>query len=78
MVNDKMCVGVEKDRIMVRFDPDRGEEVLQKPGAQPMDFTGKVMRGYAFVDESALKTKQQLQYWVNLALDHKKKAKESK
>ena len=78
MVNGKMCVGVEKDRIMVRFDPVREEEVFQKEGTQPMDFTGRVMKGYVFVDESALKTKQQLQYWVTLALDFNKKAKASR
>ena len=78
MVNEKMCVGVEKDRMMVRFDPAREDEVLQQEGAQPMNFTGKVMRGYAFVDASALTTKKQLQYWVTLALEFNKKAKASK
>jgi TfoX/Sxy family transcriptional regulator of competence genes len=58
MVNGKMCVGVEKGRMMVRFDPEKEDEVLQQEGARPMNFTGKVMRGYAFVDASALKTKK--------------------
>ena len=26
MVNDKMCVGVEKERLMIRLDPDNYEE----------------------------------------------------
>ena len=30
MVNDKMCVGVEKDRMMVRLDPLQFEEVIEK------------------------------------------------
>ncbi len=29
MVNDKMCVGVEMDRMMVRLDPTKYEEVLE-------------------------------------------------
>jgi TfoX/Sxy family transcriptional regulator of competence genes len=78
MVNGKMCVGVEKDRMMVRFDPDREDEVLQQEGARPMNFTGKVMRGYAFVNAEALKTKKQLQYWINLALEFNHKAKASR
>ena len=30
MVNDKMCVGVESARLMVRFDPAKTEEVMEK------------------------------------------------
>ena len=70
MVNDKMCVGVESERMMVRFDPDKYEEVMEKEGCRPMDFTGKIMKGYVFVDAEALKTKKQLDYWVQLALDY--------
>ena len=29
MVNDKMCVGVEKERLMVRLDPAKYEEVME-------------------------------------------------
>ena len=78
MVNDKMCVGVEKERLMVRFDPEKYDEVMEKEGAKPMDFTGKVMKGYAFVDIDALSTKKKLEYWMNLALEYNKKAKASK
>ena len=35
MVNDKMCVGVEKERMMVRFDPARYDEVMQKKARRP-------------------------------------------
>jgi len=41
MVNDKMCVGVEKDRLMVRLDPEKYNEALEKEGCRPMDFKGK-------------------------------------
>ena len=78
MVNDKMCVGVEKERLMVRLDPEKQEEVMEKEGARPMDFTGKVMKGYVFVDIEALNTKKKLEYWMNLALEYNKKAKASK
>lgn len=78
MVNDKMCVGVEKDRLMVRLDPAKYEEVIEKDGCKPMDFTGKVMKGYVFVDADALTTKKKLGYWINLALEYNKIAKSSK
>ncbi len=78
MVNDKMCVGVEKERLMVRLDPSLFEEVIQMEGCKPMDFTGKIMKGYVFVDIEVLNTKKKLQYWLNLALAYNKVAKASK
>src|SRR6185503_20079428 len=68
MVNDKMCVGVEQERLMVRIDPAKSEEVMEKEGCKPMDFTGKVMKGYVFVEAEVLQTKKELEYWINLAL----------
>lgn len=78
MVNDKMCLGVEQERLMVRLDPDKYETVMEKEGCKPMDFTGKVMKGYVFVDIEALNTIKKLEYWVGLALEFNKKAKASK
>jgi TfoX/Sxy family transcriptional regulator of competence genes len=78
MVNYKMCVGVEKDRMMVRIDPAIFDEVMEKEGCKPMDFTGKIMKGFVFVDAEALNTKKKLEYWVKLALDYNKIAKASK
>jgi len=78
MVNDKMCVGVEKERLMLRIDPEKYDEVIEKDGCRPMDFTGKPMKGFVFVDKDVLRTQKQLQYWINLALEYNKMAKPSK
>jgi TfoX/Sxy family transcriptional regulator of competence genes len=78
MVNDKMCVGVNKGRLMVRFDPAKNEEVMEKEGARPTEFTGRTMKGFAFVDENVLTTKKKLEYWIKLALDFNKHARSSK
>jgi TfoX/Sxy family transcriptional regulator of competence genes len=78
MVNDKMCVGVESNRMMVRFDPVLTDELMEKEGCGPMDFTKRVMKGFAFVDIEALNTKKKLEYWVKLALDYNKVAKASR
>ncbi len=78
MVNDKMALGIEKERLMVRIDPAVYEEVLEKEGCRPMDFTGRVMKGYVFVDAAAVTTKKKLEYWINLALAYNKIAKPSK
>ena len=78
MVNDKMCVGVEQERLMVRFDPAITDEVMEQEGCVPMDFTGKIMNGYAFVDADVLDTKKKLKYWIDIALDFNQRAKASK
>ena len=78
MVNEKMCVGVETSRLMVRFNPEKTDDVMEKEGAMPMDFTNKVMKGFAFVDIEDLSTKKKLEYWINLALDYNKLARPSK
>jgi len=78
MVNGKMCVGVEKDRMMIRLDPAIYDQVMKKEGCRPMDFTGKVMKGFVFVDTRVLNTKKRLEYWINLALEYNKIAKTSK
>ena len=78
MVNDKMCVGVESERLMVRLDPAKYDEVMEKEGCKPMNFTGKIMKGYVFVDIDVLKSKTELEYWIKLALEFNKQAKASK
>ena len=78
MVNEKMALGVEKDRLMVRLNPVLYDEVMEKEGCKPMDFSGKVMKGFVFVDADVLNTKKKLEYWVKLALEYNKIAKASK
>ncbi len=77
MVNDKMCVGIQKDSMMVRLDPQKMDEVLEKEGCRPMEFTGKIMKGFVFVDKEVLNTKLKLTWWVKLALDYNTIAKAS-
>lgn len=78
MVNAKMCLGVEKDRLMVRLDPLKYDEAMEKEGCRAMDFSGKPMKGFVFVDADALNTKKKLEYWVKLALEFNRFAKASK
>lgn len=78
MVNEKMCVGVEKNRLMLRIDPEQYEELIHLEGCAPMDFTGRVMKGFVFVDESALNTAKRLNFWIQKALEYNKIAKSSK
>lgn len=78
MVNDKMCVGVHKDEIMARIDPEMYAESLSKPGCREMNFTGKPMKGFVFLTEEATDLEEDLYAWLQLALEFNPKAKSSK
>ena len=78
MVESKMCVGVEKNRLMARIDPETYDAALQRKGCVPMDFTGRPMRGFVFVNPTGLASDDELDSWLELALDFNPKAKSSK
>lgn len=78
MVNDKMCVGIIKDEMMCRIDPEIQEDALEKTGCRIMDFTGRPMKGYVMIDDTGMKTSKQFHYWIQLCLDFNKRAKSSK
>ncbi len=78
LVDDKMCTGVMKNDLMVRIDPGINERILQKPGARPMDFTGKSMKGFVLVDPEFVDMDEDLEYWIDLAVEFNPRAKASK
>jgi TfoX/Sxy family transcriptional regulator of competence genes len=78
MVNDKMCIGIIKNEMMCRIDPEIHETAVEKTGCRTMDFTKRPMRGYVMVEEIAMKSDKDFDYWIELALEFNKKAKSSK
>ncbi len=78
MVDGKMCIGVVKDEMMCRIDPELDDIVLEKTGCRKMDFTHKPMKGYVYVSEEGMKKKKDFDYWVSLCLEFNSKAKASK
>jgi len=78
MVDGKMCLGVEKNRLMARLDPAIYEEALRRRGCQPMDFTGRPLKGFVFVRPDGVKTSHDLRQWVDLALEFNPNAKTSR
>jgi TfoX/Sxy family transcriptional regulator of competence genes len=75
MYNGKMCVGIIKDELMCRIDPLLHETVVEKLGCRTMDFTKRPMKGYILVEEVGMKSQNDLDYWIQLAVDFNKKAK---
>jgi TfoX/Sxy family transcriptional regulator of competence genes len=69
MLRGNMFVGILERSLMARVGPANYERALASPGARQMDFTGKPMRGYVFVDEEGLKAAADLKRWVGLCAD---------
>lgn len=74
MVNGKMCVGVDqdkgtgKDRLMARIGKEIYEAALLEKGAKKMDFTGRVMPGFVFIDPEGFDNDLDLDFWTQKAL----------
>jgi TfoX/Sxy family transcriptional regulator of competence genes len=78
MVNDKMCIGVIKDEMMCRIDPEFHETAVEMTGCRTMDFTKRPMRGYVMIDNNGMRTPKEFEYWISLALGFNSKAKSSR
>ena len=79
MVDDKMLMGVMKEQLMARVDPELdAAKSLKRKGAETMDFTGKTMKGFILVDQEAIDMEEDFDYWVSLCLKYNPKAKASK
>ena len=78
MVDNKMCVGIVKNELMARIDPDIYSEALIKKGCKEMNFTGRPMKGFVFVEPEGIDLENDLEYWIELCLDFNPKAKSSK
>ncbi len=78
MVDDKMCVGVMKEKLMARINPAEAENLLQKEGATLMDFSGKSMHGFLFVNDDGWDADADLDFWVEKCIEYNPLAKSSK
>ena len=78
MVNDKICVGVDRDRLLARVGELNYESSLRKKGVKKMDITGRPLRGFVLVGKDSIDTEEGLDYWVNLCLEFNPQAKAAK
>ncbi len=68
LLNGNMLCGVESTRLMLRVGPEKYEFALAKKHATKMDFTGKPLTGFVFVNEAGYKTDRDLKRWIDLGL----------
>ncbi|MBK7134932.1 MAG: TfoX/Sxy family protein [Rhodocyclales bacterium] len=63
-----MFVGIVGEALMARVGPDAYEKALCRPHVRVMDFTGKPMKGYVFVDPPGYEEDRDLKRWVDGSL----------
>ena len=67
MLNGNMVAGTSKRGLLVRVGKDQEARALARPGAKPMQMTGRPMEGYVFVDPLP-SDDQSLRDWLDLAV----------
>src|SRR5262249_20602469 len=69
MVNGHMCCGIVGRDLVVRVSRNEYEHALSQPHTRPMDFTGRAMRGFVYVDPAGFGSNTQLRVWIRRSLD---------
>jgi len=74
LFHGKMSVGIVGESIIARIPATEMDEALQRSGARPMDFTGRVMKEFVFVDPEGFRTDAELTHWIDWGLAHARQA----
>jgi len=69
LVDDKICLGIIKEDLMVRVDPEKQDEFLQKKGFRIMDFTHRPMKGYLYVEQEGVDMDADFDKWIKRSLE---------
>jgi hypothetical protein len=64
MVGGHMACGIVGEDLMVRVGPEAHAAALAQPHVRPMDFSGRPMRGYVYIDPDGLAADVDLVRWV--------------
>jgi TfoX/Sxy family transcriptional regulator of competence genes len=68
LLGGAMTVGVLNDDLVIRASPDDAERYLTEPHVRPMDFTGKPMKGWIYVNAEAVRSESALATWTDRAV----------
>jgi TfoX/Sxy family transcriptional regulator of competence genes len=64
LLNGNMCVGVWKDSLIVRLDPDDTDDALKEAFVKEFDITGRPMKGWVLVEPGGIQNDKSLKEWI--------------
>jgi hypothetical protein len=64
MLSGHMCVGVVDNLLMARVGPAQYESCLTRPYVRKMDFTGRPMKGFLFIEPAGFEADTDLMDWI--------------
>jgi hypothetical protein len=70
MLNGNMCCGIVESVLMIRVPKDRYDNYLACEYVREMDFTGKPLKGFLYVEEEGIAEDSDLAKWVGVARKH--------
>jgi len=68
LLNGNLLVGVWKDALIVRLEPEESTDALREPHVKAFDVTGKPMKGWILVEPQGIEDEDQLQGWIEQAM----------
>jgi TfoX/Sxy family transcriptional regulator of competence genes len=70
LVDGKMFVGIRESSLMARVGPERHADALAMPSVRVMNFTGRPMKGYVYIDPPAIAEDRDLEAWVSWCVQY--------
>lgn len=60
----RMFAGVLGDKLMARVGKEHYQDCLRRKHVREMDFTGRPMQGYVYVEAPGTRSDEQLAFWL--------------
>jgi len=67
MIRGHMACGITGSTLMVRVAADDEKRLLSEPHVRPMDFTGRPLQGFLYVDPEGVTSAPALRKWITRA-----------
>lgn len=67
MLGSHMCCGVLQDKLVLRLGAEQARAALRGKQVREMDFTGRPLTGYVFVQSGGLRSEAALRRWLDQA-----------
>ncbi len=72
MLNGNMSIGVHKDFLVIRVNPELHREFLKEPNISEFNITGRSMKGWLMLSPEGQNNEEYLNMWINRGLEFAK------